>query len=99
MLAFPAAAGNYAAATETAERLARRVDGQNARLVDALQRGMADGSIRPVDPHQTATALWASWNGIISLAWRPDALRRDEGELQRLLTLAADVVKRGLVTD
>jgi hypothetical protein len=44
----------------------------------------------------TAAILWASWNGIISLAWRPDALRRDAEELERLLELAADLVGRAL---
>jgi TetR/AcrR family transcriptional regulator len=99
MLAFPAEAGRYPAAAETAQRLARRVDEQNARMIDALERGIADGSIRPVDPRQTATILWASWNGIISLAWRPDDLRRDERDLARLLELATNVVSWGLRRD
>lgn len=96
MLAFPTEAGSYPAAAETAERLARRVDEQNARMIDALERGMADGTIRAVDARRTATVLWASWNGIISLAWRSDALRRSPRELKRLLALAADVVEWGL---
>ena len=33
MLAFPAPLGSYPAAADTAERLARRVDEQNARMV------------------------------------------------------------------
>jgi AcrR family transcriptional regulator len=96
MLAFPEPPGNYPAATETAVRLSRRVDEQNARMVQALERGIAQGSIRPVDPRQTATFLWASWNGVISLAWRPDDLREDEAQLRSLLGLAADVVSLGL---
>src|SRR3954447_8541937 len=66
MLAFPAPLGNYPAAAETAERLARRVNEQNARMVDAIERGIAEGSIRPIDARRAATILWASWNGIIS---------------------------------
>ena len=96
LLAFPPALGNQPAAAETAARLARRVDEQNARMVDAIRRGIADGSIKPVAPERTATILWASWNGIISLAWRPDDLRRSPEELARLLADAADLVSFGL---
>ena len=96
MLAFPAPLGNYAAAAETAARLAGRVDEQNARMTDAIERGIADGTIRPVDARRAATVLWASWNGVISLAWRPDDLREDEQGLAELLSLAADLVSWGL---
>lgn len=96
MLAFPAPLGNYAAAAETAARLARRVDEQNARMTAAIERGVADGTIRPVDARRAATVLWASWNGVISLAWRPDDLREDEQGIAELLSLAADLVSWGL---
>lgn len=97
MLAFPAPLGGYAAAAETAARLAGRVDEQNARMTGAIERGIADGTIRPVDARRAATVLWASWNGVISLAWRPDDLREDEHGLAELLSLAADLVSRGLL--
>lgn len=96
MLAFPAPLGNYPAAADTAERLARRVDEQNARMVDTIERGIAQGSIRRIDARKAATILWASWNGVISLAWRPDELREDERRLADLLSLAADMVGWGL---
>ncbi|HEY3470541.1 MAG TPA: TetR/AcrR family transcriptional regulator [Amycolatopsis sp.] len=96
MLAFPAPLGTYHAAAETAAQLARRVDEQNARMADAIERGIAEGVIRPLDARKAATVLWASWNGVISLAWRPDELREDEAGLSDLLALAADVVSRGL---
>ncbi|NKQ58420.1 TetR/AcrR family transcriptional regulator [Amycolatopsis sp. K13G38] len=96
MLAFPAALGNYPAAAETAARLAHRVDEQNARMIDAIERGIADGTIRELDARKAATVLWASWNGVISLAWRPDELREDEQGLAELLSLAADIVSWGL---
>lgn len=96
MLAFPAPLGHYPAAAETAERLARRVDEQNARMTDAIERGIAEGTFRPVDARRVATVLWASWNGIISLAWRPDALREDRDDLATLLGLAAELVSWGL---
>lgn len=96
MLAFPAKPGPYPAAAETAALLSRRVDEQNARMVDAIERGMAEGSIRPLDARKTATILWASWNGIISLAWRHDDLRQDPEALQELIAGAADLVSYGL---
>jgi TetR/AcrR family transcriptional regulator len=96
LLAFPPPPGNYPAAAETAERLARRVDEQNARMVDAIERGIAEGTIRPIDARKAATVLWASWNGVISLAWRADGLRQDEKGLVELLSLAADMVGSGL---
>jgi TetR/AcrR family transcriptional regulator len=96
MLAFPAPLGNYAAAAETAARLAHRVDEQNARMTDAIERGIAEGTLRPVDARRTATVLWASWNGVISLAWRPDELREDADDLADLLSLAANLLSWGL---
>lgn len=96
MLAFPAKPGPYPAAADTAALLSRRVDEQNARMVDAIERGMAEGSIRPLDASKTATILWASWNGIISLAWRHDDLRQDPEALQELIAGAADLVSYGL---
>ena len=99
MLAFPAKPGPYPAAADTVALLSRRVDEQNARMVDAIERGIADGSIRRLDPQKTATILWASWNGIISLAWRHDDLRQDPVELHDLVERAADLVSYGLRCD
>ncbi len=96
MLAFPAKPGPYPAAADTAELLSRRVGEQNARMVDAIQRGIADGTVRQLDPQKTATILWASWNGIISLAWRHDDLRQDPEALADLIKKAADLVSFGL---
>ncbi len=96
MLAFPAKPGPYPAAAETAALLSQRVDEQNARMVDAIERGISEGSIRQLDPQKTATILWASWNGIISLAWRHDDLRQDPEALAELVKSAADLVSFGL---
>lgn len=96
MLAFPPEPGNYPAAQELADRLAERVDEQNARLVIALERAVKSGQVRPIDTRRVATFLWASWNGVISLAWRPDSLRHDESELRELLRIATDVIALGL---
>lgn len=97
MLAFPSAPGQYPAGHELSQRLARSVDEQNARLVAALRAGIEAGALREVDPEEVATILWAAWNGIISLGWRPDELRRDGAQLRRLLAAATDVVATGLL--
>ena len=97
MLAFPPDPGRYPAGRRTAEVLARRVAEQNDRLVGAIRAGVAAGELRPVDPARTATALWAAWNGIISLAWRPDGLRHSPDELREVLRTAVDVVESGLL--
>ena len=96
MLAFPAKPSHYPAAADTTALLAKRVDEQNARMVDAIERGIAEGSIRPLDPCKTATILWASWNGIISLAWRHDDLQQEPEALADLIERAADLVSFGL---
>lgn len=96
MLAFPTKPSPYPAAAETTALLALRVDEQNARMVDAIERGIAEGSIRHLNPQETATILWASWNGIISLAWRHDELQQNPEELAVLIERAADLVSYGL---
>lgn len=99
MLAFPDAPGSYAAGRDLAERLAQSVADQNARMVAALKAGIEAGVIREVDPEDTATVLWAAWNGIISLGWRSDGLRRTDDELADLLRIATDAVAHGLLID
>jgi TetR/AcrR family transcriptional regulator len=96
MLAFPTKPGSYPAAAETAALLSRRIDEQNARMVDAIKRGIAEGSIRELDPQKTATILWASWNGIVSLLWRHDDLRQTPDAVRELIERAADLVSDGL---
>jgi AcrR family transcriptional regulator len=97
MLAFPGEPGQYQAGRELAERLATAVQDQNDRMVMALRSGINAGTIRAVDPHAVATVLWSAWNGVISLGWRPDSLRRNESELRELLKTATDVIANGLL--
>lgn len=99
MLAFPADPGSYPAGRDLAERLAESVNEQNARMVEAIRLGVEAGVIREVDPEDLATVLWAAWNGIISLGWRPDTLQRADDELRRLLRIATDAVAHGLLTE
>lgn len=99
MLASPPDPGSYPAGQRTADELAARVAEQNQRLADAIRAGVASGEMRPVDPDQAATVLWAAWNGIIGLGWRPDNLRHTPEQLERLLSAATDLVEHGLVAD
>lgn len=97
MLAFPADPGSYPAGRDLADRLAESVNEQNARMVEAIKLGIDTGVLREVDPEDTATVLWAAWNGIISLGWRPDGLARTNEELAQLLRVATDLVAHGLL--
>jgi len=99
MLAFPTDPGSYPAGRELARRLAASVNEQNSRMVEAIRSGIEAGVISDVDPEDTATVLWAAWNGIISLGWRSDDLRRTDDELKRLLRLATDAVAHGLLKE
>ncbi len=99
MLAFPSDPGSYPAGRELADRLAASVHEQNARMVEAIKLGIDTGVLREVDPEDTATVLWAAWNGIISLGWRSDGLSRTDDELAQLLRVATDLVAHGLLND
>lgn len=85
VLAFPWSTGTVGGDSDTADRLARRVDQQNERKAAVLQNGTLDGSLRPMDTRRTATLLWAAWNGVISLMWRTDALTEDAASVAELL--------------
>ncbi len=98
MLAFPVDPGSYPAGRELGERLAKSVDEQNGRMVEAIRLGIEAGTIRDIDPEDAATMLWAAWNGIISLGWRPDSLQRKPKDLRRLLRLATEAVAHGMFT-
>lgn len=98
LLAFPyGPAGHDGPAGVIADRIADKIQAQNARLAAVLQQGIDAGVVRPVDPERTATFLWAAWNGLVSLRWRPDRLRCDRAELDELVELAVAVLAEGLL--
>jgi AcrR family transcriptional regulator len=96
LLAFPHRPQSGPAA-ETAQRVAERVDATNRRLVAAIQAGIDAGVLRDVPAEETATFLWAAWNGVLALSWRPDHLRRDPDELAELLRVGIDLVTHGIL--
>ncbi len=77
---------------ELTAAVAQRIAAQNAHLARAIAQGISDGSIRPTNPEQTAALLWATWNGILGLASRPDELRRSEAELRHQLASATEAL-------
>jgi AcrR family transcriptional regulator len=97
MLAFPPDPGRYPASKELSQRLARRVDEQNSRLAEALEECVEQGLMRPMDTRAVARFLWAGISGVISLAWRPDALRMSADEIRELLHTATEIVATGLL--
>ncbi|WP_019929071.1 TetR/AcrR family transcriptional regulator [Nocardia sp. BMG111209] len=99
MLAAPTDPGQYAAGRDLAERMADQIKQQNDRLAAAIRQGIEAGVARSVDAEKVAAVLLAAWNGIISLHWRPDSLRRNEAELRELLAAAADVIAHGLLSE
>lgn len=95
-IVFPHDPGDRVTCQELTDALAERVAGQCQLLAGVIARGAHEGSIAPVDPQRASRILWAAWNGIVSLAWRPDALSADPDELRRLLMHATDTILRGL---
>lgn len=82
---------------EAVARLADLIRRQNAKLAQAIRDGMDIGLVRAdLDPDKLATALWASLNGLLALAWRPGALRVDPGTLDVLLASFVATVRDGL---
>lgn len=97
LLAFPPESVHNPVMRELNEQIVYRINEQNARMVQALREGIADGQIRKVDPEEVAMLLWSAWNGMISLGWRNDDLYRSRTQLKHMLTLATDIVTNGLL--
>jgi TetR/AcrR family transcriptional regulator len=87
LLAFPPV-GSAEGADDVRERTLSGSMLQNARLARALRAGIEEGTVKPLDPEAVATVLWSAWSGVIALAWRPDSLRVEPSELERLISLA-----------
>ncbi|PVG83803.1 TetR/AcrR family transcriptional regulator [Nocardioides gansuensis] len=82
---------------EALTRIAELIQEQNNKLAATIRDGIAEGVLSvDEDPEVLATALWAMWNGILSLGWRADPLRPDRERLQQLLDAAAGTMLVGL---
>lgn len=82
---------------EAVERIAALTRTQNARLTDVIREGMQAGIVRAdLDPDDLTTALWATLNGLLALAWRPGALHEGPEAIDRLLAAYIATVSDGL---
>lgn len=84
---------------EAVERLAVLNREQNAKLAAAIRDGVEAGTVRAdIDPDHAATALWASLNGVLALAWRPGAMHADAEEMDHLLETFIAIAEAGLLS-
>jgi TetR/AcrR family transcriptional regulator len=79
------------------KRLGARIEESIGRLSGVLERAIADGELRNVDPRATAKVMWAMLSGLMALHARGDRGGVDEGELDGLLAQAHDVIGLGLL--
>jgi AcrR family transcriptional regulator len=79
------------------ERVGDLIAEQHNKLAAVLRDGIADGTINPnIDPDLTVAAVWATLNGILSLAWRSDRLRANPQHLSDLLATVTAILRDGL---
>lgn len=82
---------------DAVERIAELTRTQNARLADVIREGIQAGILRAdLDPDDLATALWATLNGLLALAWRPGGLHASPEAIDRLLAAYIATVSEGL---
>lgn len=82
------------------DRVVAMVQEQTGRLADLLRQGVADGTVhRHIDPDLTALVLWRMWDGVISLTFRNDTLRRTPDQILPLTLAVADILESGLFTE
>lgn len=84
-------------ADEVERRIADKVESLVGDIADVLRRADAAGEVHCSDPVRTSIFLWGAWNGVLSLNLRPDRLRLEPTEMQRVLALGREIIERGLV--
>jgi len=87
------------------ERLSRSVLRFLRRVAEIIERGQSpdlpDGVRLPdtsLDPMKVAEVLHGTWNGVLGLSLRNDALGRQGADLRELARIATTIVSRGLVS-
>lgn len=82
---------------EAVAQIAELARVQNAKLAAVIRDAIATGESRTdLDPDDLATVLWSTMDGLLSLAWRPGALRARPEDLDRLLATYLTTVAGGL---
>jgi len=78
------------------ERAVEAALGSHARVVARVQRAMDAGLIRPGDPFEIASALWACDHGLASLEARTPATELHEFDWDAIAATAMTAMLRGL---
>lgn len=82
---------------DAVERIPELTRSQNARLATVIRQGASAGVVRAdLDPDDLATTLWATVNGLLSLAWRPGGLHADTPTIDRYLAANIATLSDGL---
>lgn len=82
---------------DAVSRIAELTRTQNARLANVIRDGIASGIFRSdLDPESVVTVLWATLNGLLSLAWRPGAMGESLESIDRLVETYLATVGDGL---
>ena len=81
---------------DAARHLAARAEEQVGRIAAVIERGIATGVARAVDPYRAAKFLWGAWNGVIALNLRPDRLKLPDDELAAVLEEGRRMIVEGL---
>jgi AcrR family transcriptional regulator len=79
------------------ERVNAAIDLETERIAGLLERAVADGTLRRVDPETAARFIWAAWDGVIASHLGPANMNLNEEEFERLLDFAREAVVRSLL--
>jgi AcrR family transcriptional regulator len=84
---------------ELTQKLAERSRAIFGLLVDLVKAGVKNGELRRVNPAETALLLYGSWNGVIGLTLRKDAMRLERRRLRALGRFGLKLLENGLRAD
>lgn len=66
-------------------------------MAGAIERAVADGVLRAVDPGVTAIFLWGAWDGIIANHVLPGNMELSEEKFESVLAIGREVFALGLL--
>jgi AcrR family transcriptional regulator len=84
-------------ADQPANRVAKRISEETARMADLLREAMAEKVVRSLDPTATARFLWAAWDGVIASHLGPANMSLTDAEFEAMLNRARETIVRGLL--
>lgn len=84
--------------TPTFQLFQEQITTQNAKAVKAYRDGIADGTLRAdLDAEEAVTAIWAMFNGVLSVAVRTGDGQLTPAQQARLLEVVISILRQGLV--